>query len=107
MDFCMSLTMLFQNEYNIITTTDMTLLSTIVKTIKPSLLIADTQPTDALIQRLDEIRHELPGLPIILFCVSSQVNKYYTEKVCKSVDAYFFKPVDINELSCKIKNLVV
>lgn len=105
MDFCMSLTMLFQNQYNVITTTDINLLSTIVKSIKPSLVIADTQPSDELKNRIDDIHLEIPELPVILFCVSSQVNKYFEEKVCKSVNAYFFKPVDINELSNKIKDL--
>ena len=106
MDFCTSLRMLLQDKYNVLTTTDPSMLVTMVRTYRPGLVIADTMPTERMKQRFVTMQREIPGLRIMLFYVSRFEDRKTVEYLQKSLDAVFSKPLDLTEVTRSIHELV-
>lgn len=106
-DFCISFMLLFQDRYNVTTTSDVEMLTLAVEQHHPDLVIADAVPNERMAHRFDQIKHEHPHLPIILFYVSRLENLALKENIVKYVDAMFSKPIDISEVTKRINELVM
>jgi hypothetical protein len=105
-DFCMSLEMLFQGQYRIITTSDPNQIATSVNIHQPDLLIADSLPTERMRKRFELMKQEHPHLRVMLFYVARFENECIPSKDCKSIDAIFYKPIDLVEVIQRIDELV-
>ncbi|MFI5252608.1 MAG: hypothetical protein ACHQQQ_09295 [Bacteroidota bacterium] len=106
-DFCISFMLLFQDRYNVMTTSDVEMLTLAVEQYHPDLVIADAVPNERMTHRFDQIKHEHPNLPIILFYVSRLEHPMLKENIVKYVDAMFSKPIDIPEVTRRINELVM
>ncbi|MBI4548902.1 MAG: hypothetical protein HY707_13040 [Ignavibacteriae bacterium] len=105
-DFCVSLRMLFEDRYHIVTTTDPSMLLTMVRTLQPDLVIADALPTERMQQRFAVMKRENPLLRIMVFSVSSYDDMQIPESVRNCIDVVFSKPVDLVEVTRSINDLV-
>ncbi len=106
MDFCLSLSMLLQDRFNIVTTTDDDMLYDLAQSLQPVLLIADAIPTFRLRYRFEQLKEELPGLRIVMFYVSRVNTRAIQHEIRRFVDAAYSKPVDIEELTKCIHTMV-
>jgi hypothetical protein len=106
MDFCMSLRLLLQDRYYIVTTTDIKVLLTMVHSFEPTLVIVDSPPTEAMKRRFDIMKEEYPEIRIMFFYASLFNNQLVRNFVRESVDAAFSKPIDLTEVMNSINELV-
>ena len=69
LNFCFSLSVLFQDRFNVITTTNLGLMDKLQGTYAADLVIIDAIPSDGLLERLERLKHERPTLPIFVLYV--------------------------------------
>jgi AmiR/NasT family two-component response regulator len=98
LDFCVSLTMLFQDRYRIVTTTDLDMMVTFVNTYQPSVVLADTSPTPRTLNRFLGMKQRDPQVHIALLTVPQSHDSRLRIEIKNTVDAVFHKPIDITEL---------
>jgi len=106
-DLCVSLRMLFQDVYTIVTATEPDIMMTMVKTYRPELVIVDSIPTERMRQRFSIMRNENPEVRIIVFYASSLENSVHHEMIRQSVDAAFSKPIDLTEVMKRMDELAL
>ncbi len=106
MDYCMSLRLLFQDRYNMITTTDASMVVTIVNAFQPDLVIIDALPTLRMRRRVELMKRNNAGLRVMIFCTQRISDQEVHEFLRISVDAVFSKPVDLVEITDRIHELV-
>ena len=106
MDFCMSLRLLYQEKYEIVTTTDPEMILDLVASFHPDLVILDAFPTNPMRRRFKEIKKEYPAAQIMVFYASQFNDRGVREVLRTSVDAAFSKPIDLNEVTERIYGLI-
>ena len=106
MDYCMSLRLLFQNRYNMITTTDANMLVTIVNAFQPDLVIIDAIPTQRMRRRVELMKHHNAEMRVMFFTTQRSADHEIHEFIRSFVDAVFSKPVDLVEITERIRELV-
>jgi len=107
MDFCMSLRLLFQEQYRMITTTDVGMLLPTIRAFQPDLVIADAIPTDRMRSRFETMRRENPGIRIMLFYAPRMGQQALHEYVRSFTDVALTKPLDLEEVTEEIEHLMV
>lgn len=107
-DFCRSLTLLFQSEYQVISTTILEELEVLIRKERIDLLLTDSNKSDErvyiLIQNLKDI---YKNLFIVLLDVRKSFGSETKENIHKYVDEILFKPVDANQMLEVISSLLV
>ncbi|MBI4535378.1 MAG: response regulator transcription factor [Ignavibacteriae bacterium] len=106
LNFCFSLSMLFQDRYNVITTTNPGMLSKFVADYSADLVIVDAVPSEKMIERLSGLRGLNKLLPIIMLYVYSAKDVYLDQKIRAQVDSVFYKPFDLGAVSKRIEELL-
>ncbi len=106
LNFCFSLSMLFQNRYNVITTTDATMLEKFVANYAANLVIVDAAPTEKMLERLQKVKASNPTVPIIMLYVYSPKEEQLDRAARRHVDSVFYKPFDLPAMSKRISELL-
>ncbi len=106
LNFCFSLSMLFQDRYNVITTTNLGLLDKFVGTYSADLVIIDAIPSEKIIGRLEGLREIKSDLPIIMLYVYNSREVRLDTAIRKHVDSVFYKPFEIDSVSERIGSLL-
>ncbi len=106
LNFCFSLSMLFQDRYNVITTTSSSMLEELVKNYVASLLIIDASPTEKLLGLLHHVKELNKQLPIIMLYVYSPKEAHLDRAARSEVDSVFYKPFDLTAMSKRINELL-
>lgn len=106
LNFCFSLSMLFQDRYNVITTTSSSMLEELVTHYAASLLIVDASPTEKLIRLLHHVKELNSDLPIIMVYVYSAKDSGLDAIARNEVDSVFYKPFDLSAMSKRINELL-
>jgi DNA-binding NarL/FixJ family response regulator len=106
MDFCVSLRLLFQDRYNMITITDPRMLQMTVREFKADLVIVDSLPTEKLKLQFEIMKRENPRVHILSFYASRFNDKRIHQFIRQSVDAAFSKPIDLAEVTQSIHELM-
>ena len=104
--FCFSLSMLFQDRYNVITTTNIGMLDKLVADHSANLVMVDAVPSEKLIDRVDSLKGLNKKLPIILLYVYSSKDVALDKAIRRHVDSVFYKPFEIAPVSRKIEELL-
>ena len=94
-DFCMSLTLYFQDKYVVVTTTEGNTLPSLVETHKPSLVIVDALPTSWILHLFDTWKTAYPEMRVMLFRVWRYEDRKREAMIHKSIDFVLYKPIDI------------
>ncbi len=106
MNFCFSLSMLFEDRYNVVTTTDPALLASSIGDYAADLVLVDSNPTDSLLLQFENLRARNARFPIILLYVYSPKTVHLDRIVRNYVDAVFYKPFEIDAVSKRIAELL-
>ncbi len=106
LNFCFSLSMLFQDRYNVITTTNLGLLEKFVGTYSADLVMIDAIPSERILGRLEGLRGVKSDLPIIMLYVYDSREVELDMAIRKCVDSVFYKPFEIDSVSERIGSLL-
>jgi len=106
LNFCFSLSMLFQNRYNVSTTTNLGMLETFLANYSADLVLIDASPSTKIMQTLDGLKELKQHLPIIMLYVYNSKEVGMDKAIRGHVDSVFYKPFDINAVSKRIEELL-
>jgi DNA-binding response OmpR family regulator len=106
LNFCFSLSMVFQDRYNVITTTNLGMLEKFVAIYAADLVIVDAVPTENLIHRIDGLKTSTVNLPILILYVYSAKEVAVDRVIRSHVDSVFYKPFEISAVSKRIDELL-
>jgi DNA-binding response OmpR family regulator len=106
LNFCFSLSMVFQDRYNVITTTNLGMLEKFVAIYSADLVIVDAVPTEKLIQRIDGLKASNCDLPVIILYVYSAKEVAMDRVIRSHVDSVFYKPFEISAVAKRIEELL-
>jgi DNA-binding response OmpR family regulator len=98
--------MLFQDRYNVITTTNLGLLEKFVGTYSADLVIIDAIPSEKVLERLEGLGGVKSDLPIIMLYVYNSRETQLDTAIRKHVDSVFYKPFEIDSVSDRIGTLL-
>jgi PleD family two-component response regulator len=104
--FCFSLSMLFEDRYNVVTTTNPGMLESCVGTYAADLVLVDASPSETLIGQFAKLRTHNERIPIILLYVYSQKSVEMDKAIRTHVDSVFYKPFEIEAVSQRISELL-
>jgi DNA-binding response OmpR family regulator len=105
-DFCISFRFLFQDQYRMITVTELKELLSTVKEFHPDLVIVDGTVTETMQKRFEAMKHDNPHLRIMSLYASRFDNARVRDRIRNFVDAAFSKPIDLSEITESIHALV-
>ncbi len=106
LNFCFSLSMLFQDRYNVSTTTNLSMLETFVANYSADLVMIDAVPSARIIERLAGLRESSHQIPVIMLYVYNAKEVQFDQAVRKHVDSVFYKPFEVNAVSKRIEELL-
>jgi DNA-binding NtrC family response regulator len=106
LNFCFSLSMLFQNRYNVSTTTNLGMLETFLANYSADLVMIDAFPSAKIIQTLEGLKELKRHLPIIMLYVYNSKDVGMDKTIRGHVDSVFYKPFDITVVSKRIEELL-
>lgn len=107
LNFGFSLTMLLQDRYNVITTTNPGTLRSLAGDHDADLVLMDAVPSGQIIERIDALKAQNKHMPVILLYVFDQRSSDFDRKIRNHVDAVFYKPLDISAVSARIQELLM
>ena len=94
-DFCLSLSMMWKDEFDLVTTTDDDMINTLVQSIQPDVLLAEAMPTLRLQRKFEFLKARIPELRIVMICTAEIKNDEFSERLRRFVDAMYTEPLDI------------
>jgi hypothetical protein len=106
LNFCFSLSMVFQDRYNVITTTNLGMLEKFVGIYSANLAVVDAEPSEKLMKRIDSLKDSNRGLPVIILYVYNTKEGTLDRDVRSHVDSVFYKPFEIGAVSKRIDELL-
>ena len=106
LNFCFSLSMVFQDRYNVITTTNLGMLEKFVGIYSANLAVVDAEPSQKLMKRIDSLKESNRDLPVIILYVYNTKEGTLDRDVRSHVDSVFYKPFEIGAVSKRIDELL-
>ncbi len=106
-NICLSLLMYFQNDYSVTTTTNISVLKAIDKTLNIDLVIIDAEPTKTVEDVCKLLKEKNPDIPIILTYVYENNSKSFDKNIRKYASSIFYKPFDLSEVTRQLSALLV
>lgn len=106
LNFCFSLSMFFQDRYNVITASDSGSLDTFGVNYSADLIIVDANPSEQLIGRLRELRKNHKLVPVIITYVCSGRELCLDKAIREEVDSVLYKPFEISTVSSRVEELL-
>lgn len=106
LNFCFSLSMLFQNRYNVSTTTNLGMLETFLANYSADLVMIDAFPSLKIIQTLEGLKELKRRLPVIMLYVYNSKEVGLDKAIRGHVDSVFYKPFDIGVVSQRVEELL-
>lgn len=105
-DLCASLLMYFKESYSITVTSQFHFITGILNSLKFDLLFLDHEPTVNMSDEIDYIHKTFPELKVIMTYVFKNGTHTLEEGIKDKVNAIFYKPFDLQEVSKRIDNLL-
>jgi DNA-binding NtrC family response regulator len=106
LNFCFSLSMLFQDRYNVVTTTNPGMLETFADHYAADLVIVDAIPSEKMIARLDGLKKQDRKVPVIMLYVYSLKEAALDATIRSHVDSVIYKPFDIADMARRVAELL-
>lgn len=106
LNFSFSLSAVFQDRFNVITTTNPGMLEAFVANYSADLLIMDADLSESMIERIGGLKGLNKDLPIIVLYVYSQKEVRLDSSIRSRVDSVFYKPLEISAISKRIEELL-
>ncbi len=106
LNFSFSLSALFQDKFNVVTTTNSAMLEKFVANCQPDLVIVDADPSQSVVECLSILKGINKDLPIIALYVYSPKEIQLDNSIRTHVDSVFYKPLEVNAVSKRIEELL-
>ena len=106
LNFCFSLSVLFQDRYNVVTTTNLAMVEEFAGSYTTDLVMLDAVPSAGLLLRIDSIRRVRGGIPILMMYVYSEKDEDFDRRIRERIDSVFYKPLEIAEISRRVSDLL-
>lgn len=106
LNFCDSLSMLFQDRYNVATTTNLEMLENSVSACSADLVLVDAGPSQRMLRHIEEMKGGHPCLPIIMLYVYNAKDVALDKAIRDEVDSVFYKPFEIGTVSQRVDDLL-
>jgi DNA-binding response OmpR family regulator len=106
LSFCFSLSMLFQDRYTVVTTTNPGMLETFAEQHSADLAIIDAVPSESMNERLAALRKRNSPLPVIMLYVYHARDAVLETVLRRQVDVVIYKPFDIADLARRVAELL-
>jgi response regulator RpfG family c-di-GMP phosphodiesterase len=104
-NLCMSFSMLYQDSYRVVTTTEIGSLESLSGQHSADILVVDGEPSPELLLALEQMKHVCPDLPIILLYVFDPRSGAMDQLLRSYVDTVFYKPFEIQSVSRRIDEI--
>jgi len=98
--------MLFNNRYNVTTTTNFAQAKSILRSGRFDLVVLDSEPNDLIEGICQEIGEQPHFVPTILTYVYTSKYKEREQKIRNLVNAIFYKPFELSEVTDSIESLL-
>jgi hypothetical protein len=105
-DFCVSMRLLFQDRYHVVTLSDPEMLMLTVGEFHPYLMIVDSAPTKTMLRRFEMIKREHPRIHIMSFYAPQFLTGIGARDNFRCVDAAFSKPIDLAEVTKSMSEMM-
>jgi hypothetical protein len=105
-DFCVSMRLLFQDRYQVVTVSDPDMVLPIAREFRPYLMIVDSAPTRIMRQRFEAIKKENPRTHIMSFYAPQFLAASDARESLRSVDAAYSKPIDLEEVTKSMSEMM-
>ena len=106
LNFCFSLSTVFQDRYKVITTTDPDFLDSFTTHYAADLIVVDTDPSNRMITRFQAMKKRNENIPILVLYVFSPKGVEMDRAVRQHVDAVLYKPFDVDAITERIEQLL-
>lgn len=106
LDFCVSMRLLFQDRFNVVTVSDPDLVMVAVRDYRPYLMIVDSAPTKTMVHRFEVIKQEFPQIRIMTFYAPHLHSDRISRSSFRCVDAAFSKPIDLAEVTKSMNEML-
>lgn len=106
LNLCFSLSILFQDRYHVVTTTNIATFERLATCFGADLAIVDDVPSDCLIRRLEVLGSGHPGIPVIMLYVYNGKDVALDRAIRTRVDSVFYKPVEVSLVSKRIDEIL-
>ena len=106
LNFCFSLSTVFQDRYNVVTTTDPEFLDTFTTHYTVDLVVVDSDPSSKMISRFQKMKMRNVNIPILVLYVYSSKGVEMDRAVRRYVDGVLYKPFDIDAITDRIQQLL-
>lgn len=103
---CFSLLMFLQDRYKVTTTSDINILKALVENSNFDLLLLDAEPSKG-VEELCKYVNESLKKPILITYVFTKQIAPIDNNLRNYVSSIFYKPFDLNEISIKLKEVLI
>jgi CheY-like chemotaxis protein len=106
LNFCFILSTVFQDRYNVVTTTDPGVLDTFTMHHAADLIVVDDDPSETMISLFQEMKKKHGKIPILMLYVYSPKRVDLDREVRRYVDGVLYKPFDVTAITERIEQLL-
>ena len=106
LNLCFSLSILFQDRYHVVTTTNIATFERLATCFGADLAIVDEVPSECILKRLEVLGAGRPKIPVIMLYVYNSRDVVLDRAIRSRVDSVFYKPVEISVVSKRIDEIL-
>lgn len=106
LNFSFSLSMVFQDRYNVVTTSNPTMLESFASTYNADLAIVDAVPSDRIMQQIDGLKALRGKLPVIMTYVYDAREVRLDSAARVHTDAVLYKPFEADSVLSQVECLL-
>jgi DNA-binding NtrC family response regulator len=103
---CYSLLIYLQDKYNVTSSTDFNVLSSLSENGDFDLFIIDSEPNSKLEKLCSTIKKSSPNLKIVLTYVYSKKNSAAENRIRDYISTVFYKPFDLTDITKTIPDII-
>ena len=105
-NLCFSLSLLFQDRYRVVTTTNLSAIEELAAGAGANLAIVDESPSECLLKRLENLRDGSAIIPVIMLYVYNARDVTLDREFRSRAASVYYKPVEVSVLSRRIDELL-
>lgn len=106
LNFGFSLSMVFQDRYNVVTTSNPAMLESFTSTYAANIVIIDAVPSEKLMAQIDCLKSLRPRLPVIVTYVYDAREVGLDNAIRVHVDAVLYKPFEVDSVLSRVEQLL-
>lgn len=106
LNLCFSFSVLFQDRYHVVTTTNIATFEKLAACVGADLAIVDEIPSECLLKSLELLGRGLKKIPVIMLYVYNERDVTLDRAIRSRVDSVFYKPVEVSVVSKRIDEIL-